>query len=209
MILVGLTGGIGSGKSTASKMFAARGAVIIDADAITHEVQQPGMPLLAELAQAFGVDILDSSGALIRPKLAERAFVNDESLKTLNRIVHPAVQKEMAARMDAVRETDRVVILDVPLLAENPRADLSGVCVVDCPIELAVERLVEQRNMKADDARARMAKQATREERRAIADFLIENSGDLVFLEEQVNRAWEWMISLPQANPDAGALKKA
>ena len=208
MILVGLTGGIGSGKSTASKMFAARGAVIIDADAITHEVQRPGMPVLSELAEAFGDDIIGADGALIRPKLAERAFSDAESLKTLNRIVHPAVQKEMASRMEAVRGTDKVVILDVPLLAENPRADLSGVCVVDCPLELAVERLVDQRNMNADDARARMAKQATREERRAIADFLIENSGDLAFLEEQVERAWTWMLSLPQASPDAGTLKK-
>ena len=208
MILVGLTGGIGSGKSTASKMFAARGAVIIDADAITHEVQRPGMPVLSELAEAFGDDILAADGSLIRPKLAERAFRDADSLKTLNRIVHPAVQKEMASRMDAVRDTDKVVILDVPLLAENPRADLSGVCVVDCPLELAVERLVEQRNMDADDARARMAKQATREDRRAIADFLIENSGDLEFLEEQVERAWTWMTSLPQAGPDAGSPKK-
>lgn len=208
MILVGLTGGIGSGKSTASKMFAARGAVIIDADAITHEVQRPGMPVLSELAEAFGDDILAADGSLIRPKLAERAFRDADSLKTLNRIVHPAVQKEMALRMDAVRDTDKVVILDVPLLAENPRADLSGVCVVDCPLDLAVERLVEQRNMDADDARARMAKQATREDRRAIADFLIENSGDLEFLEEQVERAWTWMTSLPQAGPDAGSPKK-
>lgn len=196
MILVGLTGGIGSGKSTASKMLAARGAVIIDADAITHEVQRPGMPVLSELAEAFGSDILDSDGALIRPLLAQRAFADTESLQKLNQIVHPAVQKEMLARMDAQKGTDNIVILDVPLLVENPRSDLSGVCVIDCPLDLAVERLVEQRNMNADDARARMSKQATREERRAAADFLIENSGDLVFLEEQVDRAWEWMQSL-------------
>lgn len=196
MILVGLTGGIGSGKSTASKMLAARGAVIIDADAITHEVQRPGMPVLSELAEAFGSDILDSDGALIRPLLAQRAFADTESLQKLNQIVHPAVQKEMLARMDAQKGTDNIVILDVPLLVENPRSDLSGVCVIDCPLDLAVERLVEQRNMNADDARARMSKQATREERRAAADFLIENSGDLAFLEEQVDRAWEWMQSL-------------
>ena len=101
MILVGLTGGIGSGKSTASKMFAARGAVIIDADAITHEVQRPGMPVLTELADAFGADIIDADGALIRPLVAQRAFADAESLQKLNQIVHPAVQKEMLARMDA------------------------------------------------------------------------------------------------------------
>lgn len=196
MILVGLTGGIGSGKSTASKMLAARGAVIIDADAITHEVQRPGTPVLSELAEVFGSDILDSDGALIRPLLAQRAFADTESLQKLNQIVHPAVQKEMLARMDAQKGTDNIVILDVPLLVENPRSDLSGVCVIDCPLDLAVERLVEQRNMNADDARVRMSKQATREERRAAADFLIENSGDLAFLEEQVDRAWEWMQSL-------------
>jgi dephospho-CoA kinase len=196
MILVGLTGGIGSGKSTASKMFAARGAVIIDADAITHEVQRPGMPVLTELADAFGSDIIDADGALIRPLVAQRAFADAESLQKLNQIVHPAVQKEMLARMDAQKGTDNIVILDVPLLVENPRSDLGGICVIDCPLELAVERLVEQRNMNADDARARMSKQATREERRAAADFLIENSGDLAFLEEQVDRAWEWMQSL-------------
>jgi dephospho-CoA kinase len=204
MILVGLTGGIGSGKSTVSSMLRNFGAVVIDADAIVHELQQPGQPLLAELADAFGAEILDAEGRLDRASLASRAFADATTLERLNKIVHPAVGKEMAARLEAQRETDTVVVLDIPLLVENPREGLCGTLVVDIPTDLAVERLVEFRSMKRDDAEARIAKQASREARRAIADRVIDNSGDLASLELQVADAWEWMTSLPAAAPDAG-----
>jgi dephospho-CoA kinase len=204
MILVGLTGGIGSGKSTVSSMLRNFGAVVIDADAIVHELQQPGQPLLAELADAFGAEILDAEGRLDRASLASRAFADATTLERLNKIVHPAVGKEMATRLEAQRETDSVVVLDIPLLVENPREGLCGTLVVDIPTDLAVERLVEFRSMKRDDAEARIAKQASREARRAIADRVIDNSGDLASLERQVADAWEWMTSLPAAAPDAG-----
>jgi dephospho-CoA kinase len=204
VILLGLTGGIGSGKSTVSSMLAARGAVIIDADAITRELQAPGAPLLAELAGRFGESIITADGALDRAALAGVAFSDPEALKALNEIVHPAVAREMDRRLREQRDTDNVVVLDIPLLAENPRKGLSGVVVVDVPVEVAVERLVDQRGMSAEDARARIAKQATREERAKIADRIIDNSGSLADLESQVEEVWRWASSLPAAAADAG-----
>jgi dephospho-CoA kinase len=156
------------------------------------------------LAEKFGDSIIDTNGALDRAALAAIAFSDPEALKDLNKIVHPAIAKEMDARMSAQRATDNVVILDIPLLAENPRAGLSGVVVVDIPIELAVSRLVEFRSMAEDDARARIAKQATREERRAIADKVIDNSGDVTSLSDQVEDVWQWALALPPAADDAG-----
>jgi dephospho-CoA kinase len=204
MILVGLTGGIGSGKSTVSQLLRDLGAVVIDADAIVHELQQPGQPLLAELAEAFGHEIIDDNGALDRPALAAKAFGDAEALTRLNKIVHPAVGREMAARLDAQRGTENVVVLDIPLLVENPREGLCGTLVVDIPTDVAVARLVAYRNMVEDDARARIAKQASREARRAIADRVIDNSGDMEALARQVEAAWEWMSALPPAAHDAG-----
>ena len=208
MILVGLTGGIGSGKTTVSAMLAARGAVIIDADQITRELQAPGSPVLAEIVDAFGEDVLDPSGALDRPALAAKVFGDPEALATLNKIVHPAVGREMAARLEAQRASDNVVILDIPLLVENPREGLCGTLVVDLPLETAVERLVSQRNMDRNDAEARIARQATREARVAIADRVIDNSGNLASLERQVDEAWQWMQKLPPAAADAGRVAR-
>ncbi len=204
MILIGLTGGIGSGKSTVSALLAGRGAIIIDADAIARELQAPGAPLLSELSKKFGASIIDASGALDRAALANIAFSDPEALKDLNKIVHPAIAKEMDARLTAQRATDNVVVLDIPLLAENPRAGLCGIVVVDIPIDLAVSRLVEFRSMAEDDARARIAKQATREERQAIADKVIDNSGDMSTLSDQVEDVWQWALGLPPAADDAG-----
>lgn len=208
MILVGLTGGIGSGKTTVSAMLAARGAVIIDADQITRELQAPGSPVLAEIVDAFGEDVLDPSGVLDRPALAAKVFGDPEALATLNKIVHPAVGREMAARLEAQRASDNVVILDIPLLVENPREGLCGTLVVDLPLEAAVERLVSQRNMDRNDAEARIARQATREARVAIADRVIDNSGNLASLERQVDEAWQWMQKLPPAAADAGRVAR-
>ena len=209
MILVGLTGGIGSGKSTVSALLAERGAIVIDADRITRELQAPGSPVLAEIADAFGPTVIDSKGELDRPALAALVFGDPDALARLNKIVHPAVGREMAARLEAQRETDNVVVLDIPLLVENPREGLCGTVVVDLPVEIAVERLVTHRNMDRADAEARIARQATREARVAIADRIIDNSGDLASLETHVDEAWQWMRSLPPAAADAGRTTKS
>lgn len=202
MILVGLTGGIGSGKSTVSEMLARLGAVIVDADAITREVQQPGSALLAELAEAFGAHVLASDGSLDRAAVAKIVFDDPEALKKLNAIVHPAVGREMNARIIAQRETDNVVVLDIPLLTENPREGLQGRIVVDVPVETQVDRLVRFRGFDEADARARIARQATREDRLAAADFVIDNSGSPDDLIDQIERLWTWLVSLPQLPSD-------
>lgn len=204
MILIGLTGGIGSGKSTVSSLLAARGAIIIDADAIVRELQAPGQPLLQVLADRFGSSIIDNTGALDRAALAGIAFADPEALKDLNKIVHPAVAAEMDKRLNEQRATNNVVVLDIPLLTENPRKGLCGVVVVDIDPELAVRRLVDFRSMSEDDARARIAKQASRDDRLAIADKVIDNSGDLDSLGAQVDEVWAWALQLPPASDDAG-----
>lgn len=204
MILVGLTGGIGSGKSTVSQMLASRGAIIVDADAITRELQAPGEPLLGVIADRFGQDVIDADGSLVRQKLADIVFGDAEALADLNKIVHPAVGREMARRIDAQRDTENIVVLDIPLLAENPRSGLSGVIVVEINPELAVRRLVEHRGMSEADARARIERQTSVEKRREIADFILDNSGDRSSLEDQVSEMWTWMQELEHAGPDAG-----
>lgn len=204
MILLGLTGGIGSGKSTVSALLAQRGAVIIDADAIVRELQESGQPLLQELAAEFGDSILREDGSLDRVALAGIAFADKEKLAALNKIVHPAVGREMNRRLEEQRATENVVVLDIPLLAENPRRGLCGVIVVDVPVDVAVARLVEFRGFAEDDARNRVANQASREKRMEIADRVIDNSGDMASLGAQVDEVWAWATALPPAAPDAG-----
>lgn len=202
MILVGLTGGIGSGKSTVSELLSRRGAVIVDADAITREVQLPGSPVLTELADAFGAEVISADGSLDRAAVANIVFTDPDALKKLNAIVHPAVGRLMNERILAQRDGDKVVILDIPLLTENPREGLQGRVVVDVPVETQVDRLVSHRGFSEDDARARIARQATRDERLAAADFVIDNSGTPADLEPQIDRLWAWLTSLPQLPPD-------
>jgi dephospho-CoA kinase len=131
-------------------------------------------------------------------------FGDTEALADLNKIVHPAVGREMARRIDEQRDTQNIVVLDIPLLAENPRSGLSGVIVVEIDPELAVQRLVEHRGMSEADARARIDRQTSVEKRREIADFILDNSGDRSFLETQVSDMWKWMQELEPAGPDAG-----
>jgi dephospho-CoA kinase len=202
VILVGLTGGIGSGKSTVSGLLQARGAVIIDADAIVREVQQPGSPVLVELAQKFGSDVLAQDGSLDRQAVANIVFADPDALKSLNAIVHPAVGREMNERMIAQRASNNVVILDIPLLTENPREGLQGRIVVDIPVELQVQRLTSFRGFDEADARARISRQATRQERLDKADFVVDNSGGLEDLIPQIDLLWTWLLSLPQFPPD-------
>jgi dephospho-CoA kinase len=202
VILVGLTGGIGSGKSTVSSLLEGRGAIIIDADAIVREVQLPGSPVLAELASKFGPEVLASDGSLDRQAVANIVFTDPEALKSLNAIVHPAVGKEMNRRMIEQRTTKNVVILDIPLLTENPREGLQGKIVVDVPVEVQVERLINFRGFDEADARARISRQATREQRLLTADFVIDNSHDLESLIPQIDKVWDWLVSLPQLPDD-------
>jgi dephospho-CoA kinase len=202
VILVGLTGGIGSGKSTISSLLEGKGAIIIDADAIVREVQLPGSEVLAELAAKFGPGVLAGDGSLDRQAVANIVFTDPDALKALNAIVHPAVGKEMNRRMIEQRTTDHVVILDIPLLTENPREGLQGKIVVDVPVEVQVERLVKYRGFDEADARARISRQATREQRLVTADFVVDNSGDLADLQPQMDKLWLWLNSLPQLPAD-------
>jgi dephospho-CoA kinase len=200
VILVGLTGGIGSGKSTVSALLAERGAVIIDADVLTRELQQPGRPVLLRIVERFGAGVLTDAGELDRAALAAIVFRDPAALSDLNRIVHPAVGAEIARRIELERSSDHVVVLDIPLLAENPRPDLAAMVVVDAPVDVAVDRLVRLRGMQEADALARVARQASREQRRAQAHRVVENSRDLPSLEAQVDDLWTWLKTLP--HPD-------
>jgi dephospho-CoA kinase len=205
MVVVGLTGGIGSGKSTVSKLLAERGAVIIDADAIVHELQAPGAPLLDQIAERFGAGVIAPDGSLDRAKLAAVAFADEESVKALNAIVHPAVGAEMAKRIAAQADTDNVVILDIPLLNDRERYPVAAVIVVDTSVEVALGRLVGQRGMAQDDVRARIAKQISREERRALADFVLDNDGDPDALARQVDEVWDKLHQLAPTEPQAAS----
>lgn len=191
MLLIGLTGGIGSGKSTVSALLAERGAVIVDADAITRELQQAGTPVFRAMVERFGAGIVGADGELDRQAVADIVFNDPEALADLGRIVHPEVGAEIARRMAAEAATDHVVVLDVPLLVESGRDDLAALVVVDVDPEVALRRLVDQRGMREDDARSRMARQASREERLAKADHVLDNSGSLEHLERQVDELWE------------------
>lgn len=192
--MIGLTGGIGSGKSTVARLLAARGAVIIDADAIAREVVEPGTPALEALVKRFGPDILEPDGRLNRPALAERAFVDEESKKALEAITHPAIATEFFRRIEA-NPPDAVIVHDVPLLVESVGPDRYGaVIVVEAPREVRLERL-EQRGIARADAEARMAQQATDEQRRAIATWVLDNSGDLDALEAQVEQIWPEVVA--------------
>ncbi|HSL73158.1 MAG TPA: dephospho-CoA kinase [Ilumatobacteraceae bacterium] len=196
MILVGLTGGIGAGKSTVSAMLAERGAVIVDADRIARDLQSPGSPVLAAMAERFGEHIVLADGSLDRGAVAKIVFHDEAALADLNGIVHPAMQDEIQRQIDEHRDTDRVVVLDFPLLGENPREGLAATIVVDIPVDVAVERLVDQRGMDEADARARIDSQISREERRARATHVIDNSGDREALIQQVDDLWSALTEL-------------
>lgn len=187
---VGLTGGIGSGKSTVSRLLASYGAVIVDADAIAREVVAPGTPGLAGVVEAFGTAVLRPDGSLDREVLGRVVFADPDRLAVLNAIVHPLVGVR-SQELEAAAEEGSVVVHDVPLLTENGLAGLYDcVVVVDCPVEVAVARLVSHRGMSEADALARVAAQATREQRRAIATYVLDNAGALAELEPQVRDLW-------------------
>ncbi|MFG2544436.1 dephospho-CoA kinase [Streptomyces sp. NPDC048594] len=190
MLKVGLTGGIGAGKSEVSRLLVEHGAVLIDADRIAREVVAPGTPGLAAVVAAFGEDVLAGDGSLDRPKLGSIVFADPERLAALNAIVHPLVGNRSRALEEAA-DDDAVVVHDVPLLTENGLAPLYDVVVVvDADPATQLDRLVRLRGMTEPDARARMAAQATREQRRQIADVVIDNDVPLDELRRRVAEVW-------------------
>ncbi|MFD3653858.1 dephospho-CoA kinase [Streptomyces sp. NPDC058620] len=194
MLKVGLTGGIGAGKSEVSRLLVGLGAVLIDADKIAREVVEPGTPGLAAVVDAFGPGVLSADGTLDRPALGAIVFADAGRLAALNAIVHPLVGAR-SAELERTAGRDAVVVHDVPLLTENGLAPLYDlVVVVDATPETQLDRLVRMRGMTESDARARMAAQATREQRRAVADLVIENDGPLEALEPQVRTVWAGLV---------------
>ena len=201
MLAVGLTGGMGSGKSTVADMLEARGAVVIDADRVAREVVVPGGPAYGPLVERFGTRILAADGTIDRPKLAEVAFADAGSVADLNAITHPAIGRVMAERRAAQEGTDHIVVLDIPLLvpAHRDALGLDAVVVVDCPVDLAVARLVEHRGFTSEDARRRVAAQISRQERLDGADFVIDNSSDRSHLVAEVDRVWSTLVAKASA----------
>ncbi|MEV7355378.1 dephospho-CoA kinase [Kitasatospora sp. NPDC091276] len=194
MLKIGLTGGIGAGKSEVSRLFAAHGAVIVDSDVIAREVVAPGTDGLAAVAAEFGPRVLREDGALDRPALGAIVFADPARLQALNAIVHPLVRAR-SAELEAAAAPDAVVVHDVPLLAENGLAPLYDlVVVVDAADDVRVERLVRLRGMAEDEARARMAAQASRADRLAIADVVIDNGGPLEALAARVDEVWAELV---------------
>jgi dephospho-CoA kinase len=189
VLRIGLTGGIGSGKSTVSALLAARGAVVIDADRIAREVVEPGTPGLAAVVDAFGESVLRDDGSLDRPALAAVVFADPDARKKLDGLVHPLVRAR-SAEVAAAVPGDAVVVHDVPLLVETGQAgSYDLVLVVQADAEVRVQRLVG-RGLSEEDARARIAAQATDEQRRAVADVVLHNDGTEADLAEQVDRFW-------------------
>jgi len=196
VLVIGLTGGIGSGKSTVSAALATRGAEVVDADAIVRELQAPGTPVFDAMVERFGAAIVAPDGTLDRQAVADIVFGDTGALADLNAIVHPAVGAELVRRLEGATEREGVLILDVPLLVESGRDDMVGTIVVDTDPDIAVARLVEHRGFTEADARARMARQASRADRLAKADFVIGNDGTPADLDPQIEACWIWIAGL-------------
>ncbi|MGA2472187.1 MAG: dephospho-CoA kinase [Acidimicrobiales bacterium] len=197
MLAVGLTGGIGSGKSAVADLLVERGAVLIDADQVAREVVAPGGPAYQPLIDRFGPGIVAPDGTIDRQALAAVAFVDDESRLALNAITHPAIGIAMIEARDALADTDDIVILAIPLLtaAHRDTVRLHKVVVVDCPTDIALERLLSQRGFDRADAEARIRAQIPREERIKEADYVLDNSGDRAALGAEVAELWAWLVA--------------
>ena len=197
---VGLTGGIGSGKSTVAAMLAERGAMIVDADQIARDIVEPGGPALRALVAEFGEQILQPDGALSRAALARIAFTDPAATGRLNAIMHPLIRAEAARRL-ATQPEPAIVVYDMPLLVESGQDSIVDlVVVVDVPEEIQLDRAVDLRGLDEEDVRRRMAVQATREVRNAAADVIIDNSGDLVITALQVDDLWD-RLTRPSSEP--------
>lgn len=202
MITVGLTGGIGSGKSTVAAMLVAKGAFLVDADVLARKVVEPGTIGLRKVVERFGAGVVLSDGSMDRRALAGLVFDDPAALSDLNAIVHPLVSEAMLQQVASHAGTDDVVILDIPLLVEAggpARYGVDGVLVVDAPEDVALARLVRERGMTESEAEKRIAAQAPRVDRIREADFLIMNMGSFAELEEMAARAWSWIEGLRAA----------
>jgi len=195
MLAVGLTGGIGSGKSAVADLLVERGALLIDADQVARDVVAPGGPAYQPLIDRFGTDILDTDGTIDRKALAALAFANEENRLALNAITHPAIGIAMIQARDALADTDHIVVLAIPLLTALHRetVKLHKVVVVDCPTDIALQRLLSQRGFDRADAEARIKAQISREERVKEADYVLDNSGDRSALAARVTELWVWL----------------
>jgi dephospho-CoA kinase len=201
MVLVGLTGGIGAGKSTVAQLLVGRGAVLVDADAIAREIVEPGRPTLRALADRFGDEIIDAEGALRRQALADVAFASDEGKQALNDITWPAIAAEMRHQVDAAPR-DAVVVCDAALLLEGGfglAGEYEAVVVVEAPLEARLDRL-EVRGLRRDDAARRIAAQMSDDERRDFATFVLDNSGSIGDLEPQVDALWKTLERITSGN---------
>jgi dephospho-CoA kinase len=199
VIVIGLTGGIGSGKSAVAERLAVRGAVVIDADKLAHEVVEPGRRAFGKVVERFGGAMVAPDGSLDRAGLAATVFSDRKALADLEAIIHPEVRAEIATRLASLWGGDDVVVLDIPLLVESGGRDRYGlvaVIVVDAPVDVALERLMSERKMDRVAAEARIANQASREERLAQADFVISNVGSMEDLDVRVAAAWAWIEAL-------------
>jgi dephospho-CoA kinase len=195
MLLVGLTGGIGSGKSTVAAGLAERGAAVVDADAISREILEPGGPAYQPVVDRFGPGVVRADGTVDRPALAAAVFGDPDALADLNDLTHPVIGRVMGERMLQVASEGRIVVLDIPLLniATKAQFQFGAVVVVDTPEDLAVARLVEQRGFTETDALARVAAQISREDRCRLADVVLDNHGDRIALEGEIDRVWAWL----------------
>ncbi|WP_370619341.1 dephospho-CoA kinase [Mumia sp. Pv 4-285] len=195
MTRVGLTGGIGAGKSAVTSLLRARGAVVVDADVLAREVVEPGTPGLAAVVDRFGAEVLDAEGRLDRPALGALVFADASARRDLEAIIHPQVRVR-AAELEAAAGDGAVVVHDVPLLVETGQAAAYDVVVVvDAPVETQIDRLVTKRGMSRDEAEGRIAAQASRDQRLEAADVVIDNTGSLDDLEHAVDSLWSSLSS--------------
>ncbi len=194
-VRVGLTGGVASGKSTVSAILRDLGAVVVDADRLAREVVAPGTEGLAEIVEAFGPGVLTASGELDRPAMGAMVFADETARRRLEAIIHPRVRRR-GAELEAAAGPDAVVVHDIPLLAETGQGDaFDAVVVVDVPVQTQIERMVAERGMSRADAEARVAAQASREDRRAVATYVIDNTGTLEDLRDRVTEVFEKLVS--------------
>jgi dephospho-CoA kinase len=197
MLAVGLTGGIGSGKSAVADLLVARGAVLIDADQVARDVVAPGGPAYQPLIDRFGPRIVSADGAIDRQALAKVAFADEATRQELNAITHPAIGIAMIQARDVLEGTDEIVVLAIPLLtaAHRETVKLHKVVVVDTPVDVALARLLSQRGFDREDAEARIRSQISRTERMKEADYVLDNSGDRAALEREVAKLWDWLVA--------------
>ncbi|TDW93828.1 dephospho-CoA kinase [Kribbella pratensis] len=202
MLRVGLTGGIGAGKSAVSSRLAERGAVVIDSDVLAREVIARGTDGLAEVVEAFGAAVLTADGELDRPALGKIVFGDETARRKLEAIIHPRVRAR-AAEIEAGAAADAIVVHDIPLLVETGQADrFDLVLVVDVPVEVQVQRLTAQRGMTVEEAKQRIASQASRDDRLAAADVVVGNSGSLADLDRRLDEVWATLVHRQGHGPD-------